>query len=142
MTQWDTAEEHLRQSLQLSVESPKGQTIQSKNVQVQTKASAIAAHNLALFLKYRSDFEKENDTSTYNVTKSYQEAKINYYKALKVRKELLGESHPDTLSTYSSLAELLAAVGDEEGANKIREDILRHYDIEEVDKKEFDSLEE
>ena len=143
MSLWNTAEEHLRSSLDISIRKPKGEKIkQTKNVQVQTKVSAIAAHNLALFLKYRADFEKQNDTSTYNVTKSYQEAKINYYKALKVRKELYGDSHPDTLSTYSSLAELLVAIGDDDGANKIREDILKHCNVEEVNKQKFDELEE
>jgi hypothetical protein len=40
------------------------------------------------------------------------------------------------------MAELLTAVGDEEGANALREEIVQVYDVEEVDEPDEDESEQ
>ena len=61
----------------------------------------------------------------------YAEAHSLYQGALHVRTELLSISHPDTISTKFSLAELLvAAYNDQEGANRLRQEILDTYSVE------------
>ena len=49
-----------------------------------------------------------------------------------MRTTLLHDAHPDTVATKHSLAELLAVIGDEEGANKMRREIMDAYNITEM----------
>ena len=50
---------------------------------------------------------------------------------MRVRTALKGDIHPDTVATKFSLAELIDALGDEEGANVLRQQLLDAYQVEE-----------
>ena len=109
---------------------------------IQTLSAATAAQNLAVFLKTKADYHTKNP-SIYNkeypsktfiglALESYAEANSLYVGSLRVRKALLGESHPDTIATKFSLAELLDSAGmDVEKAKLLREEILNSYDVSE-----------
>ena len=120
---------------------------------IRTVSSAHAAQNLAVFLKTRGDLisssnqlkNKANENSNNDESKSsttalissldsgdmYAEAKNLYIGALRVRTLLKGETHPDTVASKFSLAELIDILGDEEGANKLRQELLDVYEVEE-----------
>jgi hypothetical protein len=51
-----------------------------------------------------------------------------YNQVQKVRSQLLPPQHPDLYATKYSLAELLGAIGDEEAANQLRQEIIDTYD--------------
>jgi len=111
---------------------------------IRTLSSAAAAQNLAVFLKTRADLISNTNmilSKTKTTTKSplksldsgdmYAEAKKLYIGALRVRTELKGDVHPDTVSTKFSLSELIDTLGDEQGANKLRQELLDAYQVEE-----------
>jgi hypothetical protein len=101
---------------------------------IQTISAAAAAQNLAVFLKTQADFHR-NATRKVDGMEAYAEAKNLYLGSLRVRKVLLGESHPDTIATKFSLAELMdSALGDTEGAKILREEILNAYEVSESEK--------
>ena len=119
-----------------------------------TLSAASAAQNLAVFLKSKAALMDGADTktdvndtdATANASSSsplssmdnkedlFSEAKQLYEQALAVREELLeNPAHPDFVATKHSLAELLLLIGDEARANKLREEIMDLYDVEERD---------
>ena len=114
------------------------------DISIRTESSALAAQNLAVFLKTRADListsERNGEATTATAIEPsldsgdmYAEAKNLYIGALRVRSQLKGDSHPDTVSTKFSLAELIDTLGDEDGANKLRQQLLDIYEIEERD---------
>lgn len=109
------------------------------NTSIRTLTAAAAAQNLAVFLKSRADIVSKytDDISSLGQSLSsgemYAEARSLYSGALKVRTQLRGEHHPDTIASKFSLAELIDAIGDEAGANKIRQELLDSYQVEEHD---------
>jgi len=155
---WDAAEDHLRQALQTALENPRGRKIEgdksTKRPQqqkfkgkssssmeptasltpsgafplsvapMQTLSAAAAGQNLAIFLKARATTQ-----TPYNM-EWLQEADQLYKDVLKVRLELLPGDHPDVYATKHSHAELLQAMGDEDAANAIRQDIIDSIDNE------------
>ena len=110
---------------------------------IKTASSALAAQNLAVFLKTRGDLISSSKASgeqteeTLDSGDMYAEAKNLYIGSLRVRTQLKGDSHPDTVSTKFSLAELIDNLGDEEGANKLRQELIDVYQVDERD--EIDS---
>lgn len=126
---WEAAEEHLRAALETAIENKRGDAIKDK-VGVATLSAASAAQNLAVFLKCKSTTLHKKDED------GLAEAKRLYEAALRVREELLHEGHPDTVATKYSLAELLDVVGDEKGANVLREEIVDAYDVKEIHQEE------
>ena len=99
---------------------------------IQTASAAAAAQNLAVFLKTKADFEKNNSTQTAllnHMEEYYAQAKTLYLGSLRVRKMVLGDSHPDTIATKFSLAELLDVLGDVDGAKLLREEIVDAYHV-------------
>lgn len=135
---WDAAEEHLRKALETSIYNPRGRSVQkgkkknnNKNQnaktgdsvsEIETLSSAAAAQNLAVFLKSRAMTEIPYHEGRLN------EAHALYSQVEYVRTQLLPEKHPDLYATKYSLAELLEAMGEEEKANKLRQDIVDTYD--------------
>ena len=133
---WKAAEEHLRQAMKTAIDNPRGRNITTRNTkkepnkkkrkgkqqQIETLSAAAAAQNLAVFLKSRSMTE-----SPYNKA-LMKEAKSLYNQVEKVREQLLPSQHPDLYATKYSMAELLDAIGDEEAANKVRQEIIDTYD--------------
>jgi hypothetical protein len=152
---WVAAEEHLRQALQTAVANPRGPSIavdskkgqrkgkkksnisppkqkddalsstdssSAHNTTISTLSACSAAQNLAVFLKARATTE-----SPYN-QEWLQEAHKLYLNVLETRQQLLPKGHPDLYATTYSLAELLQAMGDEEAANVIRQEIVDTYD--------------
>lgn len=112
------------------------------NTSIRTLTAAAAAQNLAVFLKSRADLisyatqnSKDANFKDHSVNSGdlYAEAKNLYLGALHVRTKLRGEHHPDTISTKFSLAELIDAIGDEAGANELRQELLDAYEVEERD---------
>lgn len=110
------------------------------DISICTLSSAAAGQNLAVFLKSRADLlvhSAEPSASNADSDPSldsddmYAEAKNLYLGALRVRTALKGEFHPDTVATKFSLAELVDAVGDEAGANILRQELLDAYQVEE-----------
>ena len=148
-TRWEAAEHHLRTALNTAVQSPRGKTISNAKQtnsssgfpQIITLSAAGAAQNLAVFLKCKADSilqTKSSDDGIHNhdINDMYAEALNLYQSSLHVRSELLSDSHPDTIATKFSLAELLvAAFDDEENANQLRQEILDAYSVEEKDLK-------
>ena len=139
---WKAAEEHLRQAMKTAIDNPRGRNISSSSrnnkkepkqtkkrkgkrqqqPKIETLSAAAAAQNLAIFLKSRSMTE-----SPYNKA-LMKEAKTLYNQVEKVREQLLPSQHPDLYATKYSMAELLDAIGDEEAANKVRQEIIDTYD--------------
>ena len=117
------------------------------DISICTLSSAAAAQNLAVFLKSRADLVVHSQSqaqlrSTDSGSGSlheldsndmYAEAKNLYLGALRVRTALKGDNHPDTVATKFSLAELIDAIGDEAGANLLRQQLLDAYQVEEHD---------
>ncbi len=145
---WEAAEHHLRQALETAIQNPRGKkTKQSKKVAspssakktleraMETLSAAAAAQNLAIFLKSRAMTE-----DPYNMDRM-NEAKALYDQVLLVREQLLPNAqHPDLLATKYSMAELLAAMGDEPAANTIRQEILDGYEPSKMDPEERDDI--
>lgn len=131
---WVAAEAHLRQAMETAIENPRGRNANSKKSnkkkqkdkrqvqQIETLSAAAAAQNLAVFLKSRAMTE-----NPYN-KKLMDEAQSLYNNVQKVRAQLLPPQHPDLYATKYSLAELLEAIGDEEAANQLRQEIIDTYD--------------
>jgi hypothetical protein len=131
---WKAAEVHLRQAMETAILNPRGRNIQNNNNKgnkkkkknenqtIETLSAAAAAQNLAVFLKSRSMTEHP-----YNKP-LMKEAKSLYDQVQKVRSQLLPPQHPDLYATKYSLAELLGAIGDEEAANQLRQEIIDTYD--------------
>jgi hypothetical protein len=55
---------------------------------------------------------------------AYAEAEADYFRTLEAGKWLLGEEHPDTLTSMNNLALTLRAQGDHAGARAIQEEVL------------------
>lgn len=136
---WNAAEEHLREALETSIFNPRGRSIQqggqkkNKKNKKQTKKSEIAAEietlsaaataqNLAVFLKSRAMTELP-----YNEDR-LKESHALYSRVEYVRTQLLPPKHPDLYATKYSLAELLEAMGEEDKANVLRQEIVDTYD--------------
>jgi tetratricopeptide (TPR) repeat protein len=130
---WKAAEAHLRQAMETAILNPRGRNIQNNNKgnkkkkkndkqNIETLSAAAAAQNLAVFLKSRSMTEHP-----YN-KQLMKEAMSLYTQVQKVRSQLLPPQHPDLYATKYSLAELLGAIGDEEAANQLRQEIIDTYD--------------
>ena len=107
---------------------------------IRTLSASLAAQNLAVFLKTRADLISASSSSSSSAIDPsldsgdmYAEAKNLYIGALRVRTKLKGPSHPDTVSTKFSLSELIDTLGDEETANKMRQELLDVYQVEERD---------
>lgn len=113
------------------------------DISICTLSSAAAAQNLAVFLKSRADLMlKSNDVDpSLDSDDMYAEAKSLYLGAFRVRFTVKGPNHPDTVATKFSLAELLDVIGDEAGANRLRQELLDSYEIEEVETEDADSIE-
>lgn len=129
---WQAAEQHLRQALDIAIQNPRGTRLDENHAKnayknITTTSAAAAAQNLAVILKTRATIATPMDEDML------QEAKLLYEQALFVRTTLLHDAHPDTVATKHSLAELVAAIGDEEGANKMRQEIMDSYNITEID---------
>ena len=129
LQQWEAAERHLRDALETATSQPRGTRLQDDKEayrNISTLSAAAAAQNLAVILKTRatlsSPFHEE----------FLEEAKQLYKRALHVRTEFLHDAHPDTVATKYSLAELMEVVGDTEGANILRQEIMDSYNITEV----------
>jgi len=130
--QWRAAEEHLRASLQMAIQNPRGKQIQNNNNNnnkpqrkgknkkkggkqfqpqgkkddnaVTTLTAASAAQNLAVFLKSLAmTFDEDSELRKEHM----YEAKGLYEKTQNVRSQLLPYDHPDLYATKYSLAELL-----------------------------------
>ena len=71
---------------------------------------ATAKNNLALCLKSKG---------------SYEEAEELYREVLNNRANMLGPEHQDTMTSIHNLAELYRAVGDEQAAHEVQEDLMR-----------------
>lgn len=108
---------------------------------LQTLSAASAAQNLAIFLKARATTADTttrstmttlggNDASSTTVKQQewFQEARQLYEQALQVRMRLQPADHPDLYVAKHNLAELLHAMGDEEAANALRQEIVDTYD--------------
>ncbi len=96
------------------------------DIKICTLSSAATGQNLAVFLKLRADLISSSPTAahgdlTLDSGDMYGEAKSLYLGALRVRNSLKGKHHPDTVATKFSLAELMDAMGDEKGANVLRQ---------------------
>jgi len=152
---WLAAETHLRKALNTSIQNPSGKKVELPNNnnekdtnnnnsllprdKIQTLTSASAAQNLAVFLKTKAslsisihDDGKEQTQTSQDPNEMYAEAMQLYKSALYVREELLEQHHPDTIATKYSLAELIqTGFNDEEEANRLRQEILDVYNVEE-----------
>lgn len=134
--------------------SGKLEEVQGAAAKVATLSAATAAQNLAVFLKNYSDWTRlslldETGDPTMRregLHRTVQEARHLYESALHVRSVILPPHHPDVIATKFSLAELLdypvvtttdtlataEPVGmDSDRANKLREEILNAYNVEE-----------
>lgn len=125
--QWQKAEHHLRQAMSDAIDSPRGPTITDVEQPITTLYAASAAQALAVFLKSKGTASQKNDDEIL------AESKALYEQVLVVRNQLLDPVHPDTVATKFSLAELLEAVGQEEEANKIRQELIDTYGVEEIE---------
>jgi tetratricopeptide (TPR) repeat protein len=137
---WEAAEAYLREALETSIQNPRGKSIhksgggkRKKNNNksqpppppepgMHTLSAAAAGQNLAVFLKARSMTE-----DPYHPDRM-KEAQQLYREIQTVRSQLLPKQHPDLYATKYSLAELLEAIGDEEAANALRQEIIDTYD--------------
>ena len=105
--------------------------------EVRTLSAASAAQNLAVFLKSRADVLGAAAAGGMAVpahldrNDMYSEARGLYEASLAVRTELRDAHHPDVVGTKFSLAELLEATGDADGANRLRNEIVETYGITE-----------
>jgi len=142
---WIPAEKHLRKALKISMLNPRGTLAPSTSTdedrpQIRTAMAANAAQNLAVVLKQKADLATRGKSNHHqDASDMYAQAKTLYEDALSARTHLLGESHPDTTATLFSLAELIHAMGDEKGANVIRQKIIDYYKVTEVDGTETDT---
>lgn len=130
---WKVAETHLRTALRHAMENRNEEEVaielgakQDKLPKICTLSAARMAQNLAVFLKSRAEQLASSNTKNADVDigEMLAESRGLYEAALTVRMELLGAEHPDTISSKFSLAELVAFLGDEEGANKMRQEIV------------------
>jgi tetratricopeptide (TPR) repeat protein len=138
---WDAAEAYLREALETAIQNPRGKSIHKsggagkrKNnnnnkpqptpteTGMHTLSAAAAAQNVAVFLKSRAMTEVPYHADMMS------EAKQLYCEIQTVRSQLLPKTHPDLYATKYSLAELLEAIGDEEAANALRQEIIDTYD--------------
>jgi tetratricopeptide (TPR) repeat protein len=75
---------------------------------------STAMNNLALCLKSKG---------------SYEEAEVLYREVLSTRADKLGPEHQDTMTSMHNLAELYRAIGDEEAAHKVQEELMRAVNL-------------
>jgi len=130
---WQAAETHLREAMETATQNPRGKSTKSNKKKmkkapkkasnaIQTLSAAAAAQNLAVFLKSRAVTSDPPDKDML------KEAQSLYKQVLDVRLKLLpSKTHPDVYATQFSLAEVLQAMGDEEAANALRQEILDTY---------------
>lgn len=155
---WEAAEEHLRAALETATQHPRGKEAEvevdasssGNHAPIRTLSAALAAQNLAVFLKTRAaaaeaakivvssesqEEEPKLDPSTFSLQSLewLDEAQSLYEQSLHVRRKLLQESHPEVVATNFSLAELLSLRGEEDAANALREEIMEAYQVTEVD---------
>lgn len=139
-SRWNAAEQHLRTALNTAVQTPRGKVViepTTTTLSVSTLSAANAAQNLAVFLKTKADLAASQQLvlgDGANTEDMYAEAHRLYQGALEVRTKGLSESHPDTVATKFSLAELYeSAFSNEDEANRLRQEILNAYNVEERD---------
>lgn len=100
--------------------------MQNKN----TKAEQLLEDNLAMAIEIfgESDVFVGNIYNSlgllYKLTKRYSDAETYYKKSIKIRENILGPSHNDTIVARHNLAELLIASGEVEKAAEIQKDII------------------
>lgn len=136
---WNAAEDHLRQALKQAIKIQPKDAKSTLNGRFKTLNAASAAQNLAIFLKTRvTDIVDENTINVldYDVL---AEARQLYEEVLDARQQTLPESHPDIVATKFSMAELMTALGEEDAANALREEIMKSYDVQEVEGSEGDN---
>ena len=128
---WFKAELYLREASQSSADNRHGEIEMetpsgSSKPYVTTLSGARTAQNLAVFLKTKGEsiVRKRIKVEGVDVGEHFAESKSLYSNALAVRNYFLGPSHPDSISSKYSLAELASFLGDEKGANQLREDII------------------
>ena len=80
-----------------------------------------------------SSKKPQPDDPTAQANAWFQEAYSLYQDVLIVRNELLPKGHPDIYATQHSLAELLQAMGKEDQANVVRQEIIETYDPNNAD---------
>lgn len=134
---WDAAEAYLREALETAIQNPRGKSIHKSGAGKRKNnnnnkpppeagmhmlSAAAAAQNLAVFLKSRA-----MTADPYHPDRM-KEAQQLYREIQTVRSQLLPKTHPDLYATKYSLAELLEAIGDEEAANVLRQEIIDTYD--------------
>lgn len=139
---WEAAAEHLTAALETAVQHPRGTTVTralnqrdnaakplrpsieqaAKESPLPTLSAAAAAQNLAVFYKTRA-----TTVTPHNET-WLREAEKLYKQVLIVQAVILHDKHPDMYATKHSLAELLQALGDEETANALRQEMVDTYD--------------
>ena len=128
---WLKAEIYLREALESSVDN-RHEEIKIKTPSdspkpyIATLSAARTAQNLAVFLKVKGEsiVRKKLKMEGVDVGELFAESKSLYSGALDVRNHFLGPRHPDSISSKFSLAELAAFLGDERGANQLREEIV------------------
>lgn len=155
--EWAVAEEYLNEALETAVQNPRGRCLADADVKqsppsrddgatiegndaannkIQTLSAASAAQNLAVYYKVRATTTttaEDNDAKKDDRQRWLDQSLALYKQVLHVRSQLLSTDHPDIAVTKHSLAELLAAIGDEEAANAIRQEILDTYSPEDDD---------
>jgi tetratricopeptide (TPR) repeat protein len=124
---WRQAEDHLREAMNTAITNPRGKAIEKPGQQkITTLSAAAAAQSLAVFLKAKATVDENKKDED-----ALAEAKALYDQVLLVRNELLDPVHPDIIGTKFSMAELLQALGQEDEANKIREELMKDYGVTE-----------
>mmetsp|Transcript_27430 Transcript_27430/g.40515 ORF Transcript_27430/g.40515 Transcript_27430/m.40515 type:complete len:381 (+) Transcript_27430:129-1271(+) len=131
---WNAAEDHLRQALKQALDIPQHKDVKSTlKGHIKTLSAASAAQNLAIFLKTRVTDIVDEDTINVLDYDVLAEARQLYEEVLDARQELLADTHPDLVATKFSMAELMVALGENDAANELREEIVKSYDVQEVD---------
>jgi tetratricopeptide (TPR) repeat protein len=126
---WEQAEDHLRQAMNTAISNPRGKAIEDTSRQkITTLFAAAAAQSLAVFLKAKATVDEHSKDED-----GLAEAKALYDQILLVRNELLEPLHPDIVATKFSMAELLQALGQEDEANTIRQELMDDYGVTEVE---------
>ena len=87
-----------------------------------TLSAAVAAQNLAVFLKIRATTKDPHDEDYL------KQAERLYKQAILVYEKLLPETHPDVYLVKHSLAELWSVMDQEDKANALRQALLDIFD--------------
>ena len=136
LQRWEDAETHLRTALEHSIENSHGDTeLEPEEYceelpSIRTLTSARSAHNLAILLKNKGEsaVRKLIDRKGIDVGELFAESRRLYSSALHVRTKMLGITHQDTVASKFSLAELISFLGDEETANKLKNEIVESFE--------------